>query len=72
MLCRIRTSQNLVGNVLKSLPSNAFSTVAKRRPLVDRVKEIDTSLTDEQRVYVDSLKKKLKGGINSPRCKLLL
>lgn len=71
MLSRIRTSPTFAKNVLRSLPSNAFSTVVKKQPLVDRVKEIDTSLTEEQRVYVDSLKKKLRGGVHSPRCKII-
>jgi hypothetical protein len=35
----------------------------------DYVKTIDTTLTPEQKEYVESIKRKIKGGPNSPRCK---
>ena len=35
----------------------------------DVAKSINTTLTPEQKLYVDKLKKQIRGGINSPRCK---
>jgi hypothetical protein len=43
-------------------------TVAPPRQTIDELaRSIDTTLTQEQREYVDSLKKMIRGGPNSPR-----
>lgn len=34
-------------------------------------KSIDTTLTPEQQAYVESIKKKIKGGHRSPRCEYI-
>ncbi len=39
-----------------------------KEPLYERVKLIDTTLTPEQQAYVNTLKHRLKGGPNSPKC----
>jgi hypothetical protein len=41
-------------------------------PIQNIASSIDTTLTPEQQEYVNKLKKKIRGGINSPRCKLTL
>ena len=38
-------------------------------PIQDIANAIDTTLTPEQQEYVNKLKKKIRGGKNSPRCK---
>ena len=38
-------------------------------PIQDIANSIDTTLTPEQQAYVNKLKKSMKGGANSPRCK---
>jgi hypothetical protein len=37
-------------------------------PIQDIADSIDTTLTPEQKIYVEKIKKKIRGGINSPRC----
>jgi hypothetical protein len=61
--------------VQKSFPQHAFLTVRHSSlvpvgsdPLYERVKMIDTTLTSEQQAYVETLKRKLKGGPKSPKC----
>lgn len=41
----------------------------KREKMDNFLKNIDTTLTPEQRVHVEKLKKQMKGGPKSPRCK---
>ena len=41
------------------------------RSINEIAKSIDTTLTPAQKIYVEKLKKLIKGGKNSPRCKLL-
>jgi hypothetical protein len=37
----------------------------------EKLRQIDTTLTPEQRAHVDSIRKSIRGGPNSPRCKCL-
>jgi hypothetical protein len=39
------------------------------KPIDDVLKSIDTTLTPEQKIYADSIRKQIRGGMNSPRCK---
>lgn len=38
------------------------------RTVEEVVNTIDTTLTPEQKTYVEKLKKMIKGGVNSPKC----
>lgn len=40
-----------------------------RRPIAEIAASIDTTLSDEQKAYVETLWKKIRGGDRSPRCK---
>lgn len=54
-----------------SFPRNFFSTEPSEEdiPIEELANSIDTTLSPEQKAYVAMLKKKIRGGANSPRCK---
>ena len=57
----------------KTLQVSTFCTESGvKQNIRDIAKNIDTTLTAEQKEYVDKLKKKIRGGVNSPRCNILL
>jgi len=75
-------SKNSLGGQFQSLSLKSISAVSSSSrqfsskneagfvdiPVDDKISQIDTTLTAEQQEYVNKLKKKMRGGVNSPRC----
>lgn len=63
------TTNNKDGS--KDAANVSDATVYDPRDVDSFVKGIDTTLSPEQKEYVEKLKKRLKGGKNSPKCTLI-
>ena len=84
-LSGIRQSSKLVSNQIyklskKKLDQNYaitrfFSIIDDKNSSYPTIEEslakIDTTLTPEQKAYVDKLRKSIRGGEKSPRCKCM-
>ena len=66
----IPTATGPVCNRVATFTRTMSSTPQDSQSIDDLVKQIDVSLTPEQQVYVDKIKKQIRGGAKSPRCKM--
>jgi hypothetical protein len=72
VVARFAVQGSLSSSSVLSARFSSIREIDADRPIHEIANSIDTTLTPEQKVYVDKLKKKLRGGMNSPRCKFFL
>lgn len=66
----IRLNENKFGiQDLKDEEMNETTINAQVEKINTMMKNLDISITPEQRINVDKLKKQIRGGVNSERCK---
>jgi hypothetical protein len=54
--------------LVATIQCSKFSAESKDRSIDEIIRNIDTTLTPDQRIYVDKIKKQIKGGPKAERC----